>query len=154
MIHTRFWKYGMLAIAVISFATFPAGAGLATIGSVLQKKDPPSDKRAKTDLAGKWDLNVSSNQGPMAGTAEFKIAPNGTITGTIVSPYGTSPVTSGSAKDVTFTIKYNVTDAQGALTEITMSGSVDGNSIKGFLTVGGDRFGFTGIRSSGAKNTK
>lgn len=104
--------------------------------------------QAKADLSGKWDLNVTTDGGPISAKAEFTVASDGTISGTVDSAeYGSSKIASGSVKDASFSFKFNIT-ADGNVIEVTMSGTFDEKSLKGSGSAGDMGFSFTGTRAS------
>jgi len=108
-------------------------------------------KAAKPDLSGKWDLNVTTDGGPISAKAEFKVASDGTITGTVESAeYGSSKISSGSVTDAGFAIKFSIS-AEGSAIEVSMSGTFDEKSMKGSGSAGDAGFSFTGTRSSSAQ---
>jgi hypothetical protein len=108
--------------------------------------------QAKADLSGKWDLNVTTDSGPVSAKAEFTVASDGTISGTIDSAeYGSSKIASGSVKDASFSFKFNIS-ANGNVIEVTMSGTFDEKSLKGSGSAGDNGFSFTGTRASSGQN--
>jgi hypothetical protein len=108
-------------------------------------------KAAKADLSGKWDLSVSTDGGPISAKVEFKVAADGSITGTVESAeYGTSTITSGSVSDASFVIKFNISGDGNAI-QVIMSGTFDEKSLKGSGSAGDASFSFTGTRSSASK---
>jgi hypothetical protein len=108
--------------------------------------------QAKADLSGKWDLNVTTDGGPISAKAEFTVASDGTISGTIDSAeYGSSKIASGSVKDASFSFKFNIS-ADGNVIEVTMSGTFDEKSLKGTGSAGDMGFSFTGTRASSSQN--
>jgi hypothetical protein len=110
------------------------------------------ETQAKADLSGKWDLNVTTDGGPIAAKAEFTVASDGTISGTIDSAeYGSSKIASGSVKDASFSFKFNIT-ADGNVIEVTMTGTFDEKSLKGSGSAGDMGFSFTGARASSSQN--
>jgi hypothetical protein len=148
------WKTVVLVIAVVTLVSVvPAGAGGAkTMIAMSRPSDLSFQQEAKADLSGKWDMNFVSDNGPVEAKAEFKVASDGTITGTIVSEqYGTSTIASGSVTDGSFAMKFSI-DANGSGIEVNMSGTFDAKSLKGTGSAGDTSFSFTGTRSSSAQN--
>jgi hypothetical protein len=143
-----------LAIAVAALVSVLPALGLGNISASHQNF--PSlhssfQKTAKADLSGKWDLNVTTDGGPVSAKAEFKVASDGTITGTVESEqYGSSKISSGSVTDANFAIKFSIS-ADGNAIEVTMSGTFDEKSLKGSGSAGDNGFSFTGTRSSSAQ---
>jgi hypothetical protein len=115
------------------------------------KNSSPVQKAAKVDLSGKWDLAVSTDGGPISAKAEFKVASDGSITGSVESAeYGTSTITGGSVTDASFVVKFNISGDGNAI-QVTMSGTFDEKSLKGSGSAGDASFSFTGTRASAAK---
>lgn len=103
-------------------------------------KEPP-----KGDLTGKWKLSYTTPEGPEEATAELSMASDGTLSGTVVGPRGTATVINGylSVDKFSFTINLPI---EGNPTDVIFSGTFDGTSMKGFLSVQGLDIGFTGTR--------
>ena len=104
------------------------------------------DSAAPADVAGKWNLEVVTDQG--SGTPTFTFEQDGEkLTGHYSGFFGEAPVT-GSIKGnaITFSIKV---DVEGQNMVITYSGTVDGDSMKGTIKFG-DTGGatFTGNRAA------
>ena len=86
------------------------------------------------DVTGKWDVMFDTQQGQMP--ASMSINKEGDkLTGTLSSQQGDVPITA-EVKDKGVTIYATVQTPNGAL-NIVMSGTVDGNSIKGSVDFGG-----------------
>lgn len=119
------------------------------VGHDISQIHPASaQKAAKADLSGKWDVNVTTDGGPVSAKADFKVASDGTITGTVESDqYGVSKISSGSVSDASFSIKFSIS-ADGNAIEVSMSGTFDEKSMKGSGSAGDAGFSFTGTRSS------
>jgi hypothetical protein len=140
-----------LAIALVGIVSVIPAVGVEQ-NSASQMRGVSIESQAKADLSGKWDLNVTTDGGPIAAKAEFSVASDGTISGTIDSAeYGSSKIASGSVKDASFSFKFNIT-ADGNVIEVTMSGSFDEKSLKGSGSAGDMGFSFTGTRSSSSQN--
>jgi hypothetical protein len=104
------------------FITMLASAALA--GAALA---------ADANVAGEWDFTVETQAG--TGTPHFSLKQDGTnLTGTYKGQLGEAPVT-GTVKgnDVTISFKVN---AQGTDLAITYSGTVEGDAIKGKVSLG------------------
>jgi hypothetical protein len=88
---------------------------------------------ADANVAGEWDMQVETQAG--TGTPHFSFKQEGsTITGTYKGQLGEAPVT-GTVKGNEATWTFNVS-AQGADLTITYKGTVEGDTIKGTLTLG------------------
>ena len=98
-----------------------------------------------TDLTGKWKLTVNTPQGPEERTAELTMAEDGTLSGTVTGPRGTTSISSGwvSGSKFSFTLTFSV----GARTiEATYSGTIEGKNISGTISAGPRTSDFTGTR--------
>jgi hypothetical protein len=85
------------------------------------------------NVAGEWDFTVETQAG--TGTPHFSLKQDGAnVTGTYKGQLGEAPVT-GTVKGNELTINFKV-NAQGTDLAITYSGTVDGNSIKGKVSLG------------------
>lgn len=88
---------------------------------------------ADANVAGEWDFTVETQAG--TGTPHFSLKQDGAnVTGTYRGQLGEAPVT-GTVKGNELTINFKV-NAQGTDLAITYSGTVDGSSIKGKVSLG------------------
>ncbi len=103
-------------------------------------KDPP-----KGDLSGKWKLSYTTPDGPEESTADLAMDKDGTISGTLTSKRGTASVISGylSVDKFSFTINIPI---EGSPADVTFSGTFDGTSLKGSISVQGISLEFTGVK--------
>jgi len=103
-------------------------------------KDPP-----KGDISGKWKLSFTTPDGPEESTADLAMEKDGTITGTVTSKRGTTSVITGylSADKFSFTINILL---EGSPADVTFSGTFDGTSLKGNISVQGFSMDFTGVK--------
>jgi hypothetical protein len=117
------------------FITMLASAALA--GAALA---------ADANVAGEWDFTVETQAG--TGTPHFSLKQDGSnVTGTYKGQLGEAPVT-GTVKGNELTINFKV-NAQGTDLAITYSGTVEGNAIKGKVSLGELGEGtFTGKKAS------
>ena len=100
---------------------------------------------ADANVAGEWDFQVETQAG--TGTPHFSLKQDGSkVTGHYKGQLGEAPVT-GTVKGNELTINFKVS-AQGADLAITYVGTVEGDTIKGKVTLGelGDGT-FTGKKS-------
>jgi hypothetical protein len=140
-----------LAIALVGIVSAIPSVGFA-LSSAPQVRNASIENQAKANLSGKWDLNVSTDGGPISAKAEFSVASDGTISGTVDSAeYGSSKIASGSVKDASFSFKFNIS-ADGNVIEVTMTGTFDEKSLKGSGSAGDMAFSFTGTRASSSQN--
>jgi imidazolonepropionase-like amidohydrolase len=103
-------------------------------------KDPP-----KGDISGKWKLSYTTPDGPEESTADFAMEKDGTISGTITSKRGTASVITGylSVDKFSFTINIPI---EGSPADVNFSGTFDGTSLKGSISVQGFSLEFTGVK--------
>jgi hypothetical protein len=140
-----------LAIALVGLVSVIPAIGVGR-NSAPKVRSVSFETQAKADLSGKWDLNVTTDGGPISAKAEFTVASDGTISGTVDSAeYGSSKISGGSVKDASFSFKFNIT-ADGNVIECTMSGTFDEKSMKGSGSAGDNGFSFTGTRASSGRN--
>ena len=111
-----------------------------TIREPEKRKDPP-----KGDLTGKWKLAYTTPQGPEESTADLVMAGDGSLSGTISSPHGNANIISGylSADKFSFTINFPI---EGSPTDVLFTGTFDGTSMKGSISVQGLNIEFTGTK--------
>jgi hypothetical protein len=101
---------------------------------------------ADANVAGEWDFTVETQAG--TGSPHFSLKQQGTaVTGTYKGQLGEAPVT-GTVQGNELTLSFKV-NAQGADLAITYSGTVEGDTIKGKVSLGEMGEGtFTGKKSS------
>ena len=88
---------------------------------------------ADANVAGEWDFTVETQAG--TGTPHFSLKQDGSnVSGSYKGQLGEAPVT-GTVKGNELTINFKVS-AQGTDLAITYSGTVDGDSIKGKVSLG------------------
>jgi imidazolonepropionase-like amidohydrolase len=103
-------------------------------------RDPP-----KGDLTGKWKLAFTTPQGPEEATADLTMASDGALSGTVTSDRGTTNIISGylSVDKFSFTVNIPLGDVP---TDVIFTGTFDGTSIKGTISVQGTELDFTGTK--------
>jgi imidazolonepropionase-like amidohydrolase len=109
-------------------------------------KDPP-----KGDITGKWKLSYTTPEGAEESTADLSMASDGTISGTLSSKRGNATILSGYLSGDHFTFVININIGQN-FADVTFSGTYDGNSLKGNISVEGYSIDFTGSKPSGASS--
>jgi hypothetical protein len=88
---------------------------------------------ADANVAGEWDFTVETQAG--TGSPHFSLKQDGAaVTGTYKGQLGEAPVT-GTVKGNELTLSFKVS-AQGADLAITYSGTVEGDTIKGKVSLG------------------
>jgi hypothetical protein len=103
-------------------------------------KDPP-----KGDLTGKWKLSYTTPEGPEESTVDLVMASDGSLSGTLSSTRGNANIISGylSADKFSFTINIPI---EGSPADVLFTGTFDGTSIKGSISVQGLDIEFTGTK--------
>ena len=97
------------------------------------------------NVTGEWDMTVETQAGP--GNPHFSLKQDGgTLSGTYKGALGEAPVT-GTVKGNEITISFKAS-AQGADLSVTYTGTVEGDTMKGKVSLG--EFGdgtFTGKKT-------
>ena len=111
-----------------------------TVREPEKPKDPP-----KGDLTGKWKLSYNTPQGAEDATADIVMASDGSLSGTITSTRGTANIISGylSVDKFSFTINIPI---EGSPADVLFTGTFDGTTMKGSLSVQGFETDFTGTK--------
>jgi len=111
-----------------------------TIREPEKPKDPP-----KGDLSGKWKFAYTTPEGPEESTVEISMASDGSLSGTLSSSRGTANIISGylSADKFSFTINISI---EGSPSDVVFSGTFDGTTMKGTISVQGIVIDFTGTK--------
>ena len=88
---------------------------------------------ADANVAGEWDFTVETQAG--TGTPHFSLKQDGTtLSGTYKGALGEAPIT-GTVSGNEVTIKFKAS-AQGADLDVTYKGTVEGDTMKGTLSLG------------------
>jgi len=103
-------------------------------------KDPP-----KGDITGKWKLSYTTPEGAEESVADLTMEKDGTVSGTITSKRGTASIISGYLSVDKFRFTINIVLDQGP-TDVTFSGTFDGTSLKGAISVLTFSLDFTGVK--------
>lgn len=107
---------------------------------------PAGEPRRAVDVGGTWTITVDSPQGAIPVTLQLQ-QEGATISGTVTSPFGQTPVARGTLSGDQVELTVNAT-IQGNQLVVTFSGRVDGDRISGMVTVEGQgSFTFSGTRS-------
>ena len=115
-------------------------------GRKYEPREPERPKDApKGDITGKWKLSYTTPEGPEESTADLSMEKDGTVSGTVVSKRGTASIISGYLSGDKFSFTINIPLDQGP-TDATFSGTFDGTSLKGAISVLGLSIDFTGIK--------
>ena len=103
-------------------------------------KDPP-----KGDLTGKWKLSYTTPEGSEESTLDLSMASDGALSGSISSPRGNANLISGYLSGDKFSFTINI-PIEGSPTDVLFSGTFDGTTIKGSISVNGLDIDFTGTK--------
>lgn len=103
-------------------------------------KEPP-----KGDISGKWKLSYTTPEGAEESTADLEMEKDGTISGSLSGPRGTASIINGYLSGDKFSFTLNIVLDQGP-TDVTFSGTFDGTSLKGSISVLDMSLDFTGIK--------
>jgi hypothetical protein len=103
-------------------------------------KEPP-----KGDITGKWKLSYTTPEGPEESTADLEMSSDGTISGTLTSKRGTAAIISGYLSIDKFGFVINI-PIESSFSDVNFSGTFDGTSLKGNISVVGYSIDFTGVK--------
>jgi hypothetical protein len=103
-------------------------------------KDPP-----KGDISGIWKLSYTTPEGPEESTAGLSMEKDGSLSGTVTSKRGTTSIINGYLSVDKFSFLINIL-LEGSPADVTFSGTFDGTSLKGKISVQGFSLDFTGIK--------
>jgi hypothetical protein len=103
-------------------------------------KDPP-----KGDISGKWKLSYTTPDGPEESTADLSMEKDGSLSGTVTSKRGTTSIINGYLSVDKFSFLINIL-LEGSPADVTFSGTFDGTSLKGKISVQGFSLDFTGVK--------
>jgi len=119
-----------------------------TIREPEKPKDAP-----KGDLTGKWKLSYDTPEGPEEASADISMGTDGSLSGTIVSTHGNANILSGylSADKFSFTINLPI---EGTPSDVIFTGTFDGTSMKGSISVQGMDIDFTATKPGDKTSTE
>ena len=103
-------------------------------------KDPP-----KGDMSGRWKLAYNTPEGPEEATLDISMASDGALSGTLDSKHGVASLISGylSVDKFNFLININIGES---FADVTFTGTFDGTTLKGNISVQGYSIDFTGTK--------
>src|SRR4029077_19757833 len=119
-----------------------------TVREPEKPKDPP-----KGDMSGKWKLSYTTPEGPEESTLDISMAGDGSLSGSTSSKRGTANLISGYLSGDKFTFTINI-PIEGSPTDVTFSGTFDGTTLKGVISVSGMgiEIDFTGAKPGSQSN--
>lgn len=103
-------------------------------------KDPP-----KGDLTGKWKFSYITPEGPEESTADIVMASDGSLSGSLSSPRGNANIISGYLSGDKFSFTINIS-LEGSPADVVFTGTFDGATMKGSISVQGLDIDFTAIK--------
>jgi imidazolonepropionase-like amidohydrolase len=106
----------------------------------------PAGPQQPTSLTGRWTIEVLTPDGPQAATLDAQQAADGSLSGTMATPYGNVPVNRGSVAGREFRFAITL-DVGNGPQEFTFSGSAEGNRVRGTVVSGDLVLEFTGTRA-------
>ncbi len=109
------------------------------------REDERPRERPTVNATGRWTLNVNSPNGAIQATADLRMEPDGTLSGSISSQMGSATISRGYVSGNSFSFTFTMS-AGGGPGEVTMSGTLEGNNMKGSATVGGQAMELTGSK--------
>lgn len=115
----------------------------------VREEERPRE-RPTVNATGRWTLNVSSPDGVVPATADLRMEPDGTLSGSISSQLGTATISRGWVSGNSYTFVFTLDTGRGP-TDVTMSGTIEGNNMKGSASVGGQTMEVTGTKPGVAK---
>lgn len=115
-------------------------------GQRFEAREPARpQERPTVNLTGRWNLTVTTPGGAQNATADLTMTEDGTLTGNVTSPVGSSAIREGwvSGNRFSFTVTFQ---QMGAM---NFSGTMEGGQLKGSISVGGQSMEFTGTKPGG-----
>ncbi len=107
-------------------------------------------ERPTVNLTGRWNLTVITPGGEQPANADFTMAGDGALTGTMSGQMGTASISKGWVSGNKFSFVFTMS-VGGPPQELSCSGTMEGNTIKGTITVGGQAIEFTGTKPGGTQ---
>jgi imidazolonepropionase-like amidohydrolase len=119
-------------------------------GRKYEPHEPEKPKDApKGDITGKWKLSYTTPEGPEESTADLSMEKDGTVSGTVAGKRGTTSILSGYLSGDKFSFTINIPLEQGP-SDVIFTGTFDGTSLKGSISVLGFTIDFTGVKPGSA----
>jgi imidazolonepropionase-like amidohydrolase len=115
-------------------------------GRKYEVREPPRPTEPpKGDLSGKWKLTFTTPDGEEEATTDLVMTSDGSLTGTVSGKRGTANIFSGwlSAEKFSFTINLPI---DGTPSDVQFTGTFDGNTMKGTMSVLGLTMEFSGTK--------
>ncbi len=119
----------------------------------VREEERPRE-RPTVNPTGRWTLNVNAPSGAMQATADLRMEPDGTLTGSIASEMGTATISRGYVSGNSFTFFFSLNTGGGGPSDVTMSGTIEGSSLRGSASVGGQAIPMTGSKPNAQGETE
>ena len=115
----------------------------------IREEERPRE-RPTVNMTGTWTLNVNTPNGAVVATANLRMEPDGALSGGISSQMGAATISRGWVSGNQFSFTFSMNVGGPSPQEIVMSGTVEGNSLKGSASVGGQAMEVTGTKPGAA----
>jgi len=144
------WNFSWLFFAGLGSATintiytYWGYYNICHLGGEIREPEKPKDP-PKGDITGKWKLSYTTPEGPEDSTLDVMMASDGSLSGTLSGTRGTFNIISGylSADKFSFTINILI---EGSPADVLFSGTFEGTTMKGSISVQGLDIDFTGTK--------
>ncbi|HVS64484.1 MAG TPA: amidohydrolase family protein [Thermoanaerobaculia bacterium] len=111
-----------------------------------EREDTGPKEAPAVDVSGTWTLTVSTPRGERESTAELEMAEDGKVTGEVTSERGSTRIESGRVAGATLTLELSI-PAGPRTTTATYTGTVEGESVSGSVSMGPMSGEFSGTRT-------
>ncbi|HEX7176791.1 MAG TPA: amidohydrolase family protein [Pyrinomonadaceae bacterium] len=123
----------------------PSPGGAAGTGTQPAPAAAPTpDAAAVPDLSGNWSIEVDVGERVIAATLQFQQS-GATLSGSMQSEFGTSPISGGSVRPDGFRFSTQVNIGQ--VVDVTFEGTASGNTMQGTANAPTGAASFTGRRT-------
>ena len=117
-------------------------------GRRFAEREESGPKEAPTvDVSGTWELTVTTPRGARESTAELEMAEDGKVTGEVTTERGTTRIESGRVEGDTLTLELTFPAGPRTMTA-TYTGTVEGESVSGSVSMGPMSGEFSGTRTA------
>jgi imidazolonepropionase-like amidohydrolase len=147
-------EVGKIANLVLA-SDYPWAEG-AEIGAVFvdgrrfaKREDAEPKEAPSVDVTGTWELTVQTPRGERESKAELKMAEDGKVTGEVTGEGGTTRIESGRVEGDAVTLELSFAAGPRTMTA-TYTGTVEGESMTGSVSMGPMTGEFTAQRTVGA----
>jgi len=140
-------------LALLACIAAPAASQTTSTTTTSSTTTATTTSGAAADVVGTWDATVTTPQG-QAIPSQIKLKKDGDkLVGTIGSTQGEMPV-NAEVKDKTLTVWFNYQGQGGQAMAIELSGTVEGDTVKGKMAIAGQPGGdFIATRAKASTST-